>query len=102
MKRLFLIGMLFSGVAVAGSEFDFDWDDKNDMRGAWQACATKGFIGGDCPKVKVKCGQPPMIYHRRGKTKSYCVDSPKFGVSDSDKDRYLDEGSKRAKEMYGE
>ncbi len=102
MKRLILIGMLFSGVAVAGSEYDFDYDDKNDMRGAYQACATTGFTQGDCPKVKVKCWQPPMIYRKKHKTKTYCVDAPNFTSNESDKDRALDEGSKRAKEMYGE
>lgn len=102
MKRLILIGMLFSGFAVAGSEFDFDYDDKNDMRGAWQACATTGFTHGDCPKVYQKCWQPPMIYRKKHKTKTYCVDRPNFGVSDSDKDRYLDEGAKRAEKITGE
>ncbi len=102
MKRLILIGMLFSGFAVAGSEFDFDYDDKNDMRGAWQACATTGFTQGDCPKVYQKCWQPPMIYRKKHTTKTYCVDRPNFGVSDSDKDRYLDEGAKRAEKITGE
>lgn len=102
MKRLILIGMLFSGVAVAGSEFDFDYDDKNDMRGAWQACATTGFTQGDCPKVYQKCWQPPMIYRNKHKAKTYCVDRPNFNVSDSDKDRYLDEGAKRAEKITGE
>ena len=96
MKRLILIGMLFSGVAVAGGEFDFDYDDKNDMRGAYQACATTGFTQGDCPKVKVKCWQPPMIYRKKRKIKTYCVDAPNFSVSDSDKNRYLDEAERRA------
>ena len=98
MKSLILIGLLFSGVAVAGSEFDFDYNDKNDMRGAYQMCATTGFTQGDCPKVQMKCWQPPMIYRKRGKTKTYCVDAPKFGVSESDKNRYLDEGARRSKE----
>ena len=43
-----------------------------------------------------------MIYRKKHKTKTYCVDAPNFSVSDSDKDRYLDEGAKRAEKITGE
>lgn len=98
MKRLILLGLFVTGSAFAGSEFDFDYNDKNDMRGAYSMCATTGFTQGDCPKVYQKCWQPPMIYRKKHKTKTYCVDAPKFSVSDSDKNRYLDEGARRANE----
>lgn len=88
--------------SVFASEFDFDYNDKNDMRGAWKMCATTGFTQGDCPKVYQKCWQPPMIYRKKRKTKTYCVDEPGFSVSEDDKNRYLDEGSKRALEITGQ
>ncbi|CAM5364114.1 hypothetical protein [Pseudomonas aeruginosa] len=100
MKKLLsgvVIAVALAGNAFAG-EFDFDWNDKNDMRGAWKMCATTGFTEGDCPKVYQKCWEPPMIYKKKKKIRTYCKDSPSFGVSDSDKDRYLQEGQRRANE----
>lgn len=101
MKRLLIIGLLICSGAFA-SEFDFDYGDKNDMRGAWKMCATTGFTEGDCPKVYQKCWQPPMIYRKKHKTKTYCVDDPIFSTSEDDKNRYLEEGSKRAQEITGQ
>lgn len=99
MKALFVIvGLALSAHALAGTELDFDWDDKNDMRGAWSMCVTTGFTGGDCPKVYTQCWKPPMIYRKKHKIKTYCVDTPSFSVSDSDKDRYLEEANKRAQD----
>ena len=104
MKGILIFGALLSSlsVSVSASEFDFDYNDKNDMRGAYSMCATTGFTQGDCPKVYQKCWQPPMIYRKKHKTKTYCVDPPNFSVSDSDKDRYLDEGAKRAEKITGQ
>ncbi len=101
MKKLLsgvVIAVALVGNAFAGSEFDFDWNDKNDMRGAWKMCATTGFTEGECPKVYQKCWQPPMIYKKKKKIRTYCKDSPSFSVSDSDKERYLQEGQRRANE----
>lgn len=104
MKLIPVFGLLLSCVSVSAnsSEFDFNWNDKNDMRGAYTMCATTGFTQGDCPKVYQKCWQPPMIYRKKHKVKTYCVDAPNFTSNEDDKNRALDEGSKRAKEMYGE
>ena len=104
MKNILIFGVLLSSLSgsISASEFDFDYDDKNDMRGAYTMCATTGFTQGDCPKVYQKCWQPPMTYRKKRKTRTYCVDSPNFSVSDSDKDRYLDEGAKRAEKITGE
>ena len=99
MKKVFIgifAGFLVSSAAVAGSEFDFDWNDKNDMRGAWEMCETTGFTEGGCPTVYTKCWQPPMIYKKKKKIRTYCKDDPKFSVSESDKDRYIQEGYRRA------
>jgi hypothetical protein len=93
-----MLAVVFSGSVMAGSEFDFDWNDKNDMRGAWEMCETTGFTGGECPKVYQKCWQPPMIYRKKHKTKTYCKDDSKFSVGESDKNRYLEEGQRRADE----
>ncbi len=94
MKYMIAVALLFSSSAFAGSEFDFDWNDKNDMRGAWMMCSTTGFTEGDCPKVYTKCWKPPMIYRKKKKIKTYCVDAPNFSVSDSDVERYIEEGGK--------
>lgn len=94
--------LLFISASVSAGEFDFDYNDKNDMRGAYFMCSTTGFTQGDCPKVYQKCWLPPMTYRKKHKTKTYCVDAPNFSVSDSDRDRYLDEGAKRAKAITGE
>ena len=103
MKAILIIGALLClSASVSASEFDFDYNDKNDMRGAYFMCSTTGFTQGDCPKVYQKCWLPPMIYRKKHKTKTYCVDAPNFSVSDSDKDRYLDEGAKRAEKITGE
>ncbi|MCF3195891.1 MULTISPECIES: hypothetical protein [Pseudomonas] len=103
MKAILITGALLClSASVSASEFDFDYDDKNDMRGAYFMCSTTGFTQGDCPKVYQKCWLPPMIYRKKHKTKTYCVDAPNFSVSDSDKDRYLDEGAKRAEKITGE
>ena len=104
MKAMVIVGALLLGISVSASagEFDFDWKEKNDMRGAYTMCATTGFTQGDCPKVYQKCWLPPMIYRKKHKTKTYCVDAPNFTSSEDDKNRALDEGSKRAQEMYGE
>lgn len=95
-----ILAVVFSG-AVMGSEFDFDWNDKNDMRGAWEMCETTGFTGGECPKVYQKCWQPPMIYRKKHKTRTYCKDDSKFSVGEEDKNRYLEEGQRRANEAAG-
>jgi len=92
MKYVIAVALLFSSSAFAGSEFDFDWNDKNDMRGAWMMCATTGFVGGDCPKVYVKCWRPPMIYRKKHKIKTYCVDAPNFSMTEEDVDRYIEAG----------
>ena len=103
MKAILITGALLClSASVSASEFDFDYDDKNDMRGAYFMCSTTGFTQGDCPKVYQKGWLPPMIYRKKHKTKTYCVDAPNFSVSDSDKDRYLDEGAKRAEKITGE
>lgn len=103
MKRLAAAFVLVLPViAFAGSEFDFDWDDKNDMRGAWMMCATTGFTGDGCSKVYQKCWQPPMIYRKKHKTKTFCEDPPDFSVSESDKNRYLDEANRRSREDNSE
>lgn len=107
MKAILITGALLClSASVSASEFDFDYNDKNDMRGAYFMCSTTGFTQGDCPKVYQKCWLPPMIYRKKHKTKTYCVDAPNFSVSDSDsdsdKDRYLDEGAKRAEKITGE
>ena len=103
MKAILITGALLClSASVSASEFDFDYNDKNDMRGAYFMCSTTGFTQGDCPKVYQKCWLPPMIYRKKHKTKTYCVDAPNFSVSDSDKDRYLDEGAKRAEKRTGE
>lgn len=103
MKAILITGALLClSASVSASEFDFDYNDKNDMRGAYFMCLTTGFTQGDCPKVYQKCWLPPMIYRKKHKTKTYCVDAPNFSVSDSDKDRYLDEGAKRAEKITGE
>lgn len=103
MKAILITGALLClSASVSASEFDFDYNDKNDMRGAYFMCSTTGFTQGDCPKVYQKCWLPPMIYRKKHKTKTYCVDAPNFSVSDSDKDRYLNEGAKRAEKITGE
>lgn len=103
MKAILITGALLCiSASVSASEFDFDYNNKNDMRGAYFMCSTTGFTQGDCPKVYQKCWLPPMIYRKKRKTKTYCVDAPSFSVSDSDRDRYLDEGAKRAKKITGE
>mgnify|MGYP003617744541 FL=1 len=103
MKAILITGALLClSASVSASEFDFDYNDKNDMRGAYFMCSTTGFTQGDCPKVYQKCWLPPMIYRKKHKTKTYCVDAPNFSVSDSDKDLYLDEGAKRAEKITGE
>ena len=111
MKAILITGALLClSASVSASEFDFDYNDKNDMRGAYFMCSTTGFTQGDCPKVYQKCWLPPMIYRKKHRTKTYCVDAPNFSVSvsdsdsdsDSDKDRYLDEGAKRAEKITGE
>ncbi|OZY48690.1 hypothetical protein [Pseudomonas lundensis] len=103
MKAILITGALLClSASVSASEFDFDYNDKNDMRSAYFMCSTTGFTQGDCPKVYQKCWLPPMIYRKKHKTKTYCVDAPNFSVSDSDKDRYLDEGAKRAEKITGE
>lgn len=101
MKNGFLLALLLSSSVMAGSEYDFDYDDKNDMRAAYTMCATTGFIGGDCPKVQVKCWQPPMTYRKSGNTHTYCVDKPNFSVSGDEQQRNLDEASKRAQDVIG-
>lgn len=104
MKAILIVAALLSSVSVSASagEFDFDWNDKNDMRGAWFMCNTTGFRGDGCPEVYKKCWLPPMTYRKSHKTKTFCTDPPDFTSNDDDKNRALDEGSKRAKEMYGE
>lgn len=94
MKYMIAVALLFSSSAFAGGEFDFDWKDKNDMRGAWMMCSTTGFTEGDCPKVYTKCWQPPMIYRKKKKIKTYCTGAPNFSVSDSDVERYIEEGGR--------
>jgi hypothetical protein len=94
MKYLALVCCFLSTTVIASSEYDFDYGDKNKMRGAWTACATTGFTEGDCPTVYEKCWQSPMTHHHGDKT--YCTDPPDFSVSDDDKNRYLEEASKRA------
>ena len=96
-----ILAVVFSGVAVAGSEFDFDWNDKNDMRGAWEMCETTGFTGGECPKVYQKCWQPPMIYRKHHKTRTHCKKDSRFSVGEEDVNRYLEEGNRRANESAG-
>jgi len=62
MKAILITGALLClSASVSASEFDFDYDDKNDMRGAYFMCSTTGFTQGDCPKVYQKCWLPPMI-----------------------------------------
>ncbi|AZG89404.1 hypothetical protein N032_28040 (plasmid) [Pseudomonas syringae pv. pisi str. PP1] len=106
MKTAFVFiavaGLCAASATATASEFDFKWNDKNDMRGAYMMCSTTGFTQGDCPEVYQKCWQPPMVYRKKHKLKTYCTGTPNFTSTDSDRDRALDEGSKRAKEMYGE
>ena len=83
--------LLVSGVAEAGSAYDFDYKDKNHMRGAYTMCATTGFTQGDCPKVLEKCWKPPMIYKKKHKIKTYCTGTPSFSTSQEDIDMAHDE-----------
>lgn len=101
MRTLTLISVLLTfGVATTAfaGDYDFDYGDKNKMRGAWKMCATKGFNGGDCPKVYQKCHVPPMIYHHHGHTKSYCTDEPSFGSSEEDNTKAHDEATRRVQQ----
>ncbi|HCF3230681.1 hypothetical protein SOJ74_28765 [Pseudomonas aeruginosa] len=81
--------------AFASSIYDFKWKDKNDMRGAYMMCATTGFTGGECPKVLTKCWQPPMIYKRKKKIRTYCTDSPSFTGTESDAQAAAEEAYRR-------
>lgn len=86
--------------AQSDTLYDFDYNSRNDMRGAWLLCATSGFTGGDCPKVLTKCWQPPMIYFVRKKRKikvqTYCAQMPNFSVTVDDVDQALAEARRRA------
>jgi len=90
MKHLILVCLAFAAPAVlADSPFEFDYDSKNDMRGASFMCATTGFTEGECPTVLKKCWKPPMIYFKRHKShyhvKSYCFSaSAVFSGEESD------------------
>ncbi len=74
-----------SGASRADNPYEFDWNSRNDMRGAWYLCSPTGFSAGDCPKVLEKCWQAPMIYFKRRKHKftvaTYCVDAFNFSVT---------------------
>lgn len=81
---------------TSSGEYDFDWDSRNDMRGAWLMCATTGFTYGKCPKVFIKCWKPPMIYiTKTGKIKTHCIKAPKFSVSKSTAKRQINEAWRR-------
>lgn len=87
-------------LSASAGEYDFDWKDRNHMRGAWTMCATTGFTEGDCPKVFQKCWQPPMIYRKRHKTRTYCKDDPDFFMGQEDTDRALGEANKKVEEGF--
>lgn len=90
IKTLFLMTFL-SSTAFAAGEYDFDYDNRNDMRGAWFVCGFTAFTEGDCPEVFEKCWQPPMIYLRCNRhgcsTRSYCTNPPSFTMSNRDVQR---------------
>ena len=87
MKKGILISFALTtsiSIHANANEYSFDWDDKNDMRGAWMMCATKGFSGSECRKVFRKCWRPPLIYKRKRKIKTHCTKPPSFSTSESD------------------
>lgn len=98
MQKWICFIMLWPGVTFAG-DYDFDWKDKNDMRGAWFLCAPTGFTLGDCPKVLTKCWLPPLIYFQPHKShfhvRTECVKLPNFFVSVDDIDDALAEAKRR-------
>ena len=102
MKGLlvFVGSLLCSAIVLGDLPYDFDWDSKNDMRGATYMCAPTGFSQGECPKVLNKCWKPPMIYFKRHKShyhiKSYCFNaSPIFSGSDGDAKNAVSYASKQ-------
>jgi len=72
---------------AAAGDYDFDYGDKNKMRGAWFMCSTTGFREGDCPEVFKKCWLPPMTYRKNHKTKTHCEEPPDFTSSQEDADK---------------
>lgn len=83
---LVFVALFASSPAQAGP-YDFDDDNKNDMRSAWLMCATVGFTLGECPSVFVNCWKPPLIYlsckRGRCKIKTHCLKLPSWNTSDS-------------------
>ena len=94
LKSLIFISFLLPMRVLAAGDFNFDWDDKNDMRGAWLMCATTAFIGGDCPKVLIKCWQPPLLYIDCDgggcSTKTECMKPPVFNWAPTDLNDVID------------
>ncbi len=95
-KRIFAVivgAVLLSPAMSYSGDYDFNYDSKNDMRGAFMMCATTGFTQGDCSKVLTKCWQPPMIWFQRHRShyhvKTHCVEMPNFFVSSAEKDQIL-------------
>jgi len=97
-----LVSLISLCSAAAADEFDFDWNNKNDMRGAWLMCATTGFTQGECPKVFERCWQPPMIYRKRHKIRTYCTGTPQLSMNEADSERVRQEAFRRAQDEAGD
>lgn len=89
------VGLVAFSFPVVSQESDFDWNNREHMRGAWKMCATTGFIEGDCPEVHRRCHQRPMVYWRRGRVRSHCTEEPNFNMSDTDVRNALEMAAER-------
>jgi len=83
-----IIGLGQSPTLSYANPYQFDFKNKNHMRGAWFLCGMVAFSKGECPKVFRKCWQPPLLeIKRKGlKTKivTTCWKPPSFKMSQKD------------------
>ncbi|MBL0319158.1 MAG: hypothetical protein IPP74_07705 [Alphaproteobacteria bacterium] len=96
----FLFTVIIPHAGIADNPYEFDWDSRNDMRGAWVLCSSSGFVGGNCPQILEKCWQAPMIYFiklkkNRYKVATYCVDAAHFSITVDDVNSALTEAKRR-------